>query len=150
MANIVYFLLLALIVSIFLALLEIQIEGPHGWADKLPTWKKYFSNNPIFKLFFSQQRPLTGYHLYLFSLIYILLHFYLLVGQFEINKEFYLLSFFVLIVTLEDFFWFALNPHYGLKRFNLKNISWHPHWIIGVPSTYIIAIIVSIFFYELS
>ena len=32
-----YFFLIALI----LAHLEIQIEGPHGWAQKLPTWRFY-------------------------------------------------------------------------------------------------------------
>ena len=26
-------------IAFILAHLEIQIEGPHGWAEKLPTWR---------------------------------------------------------------------------------------------------------------
>ena len=26
-------------IAFVLAQLEIQIEGPHGWAEKLPTWR---------------------------------------------------------------------------------------------------------------
>jgi len=33
--KVVYFY----IIAIFLAILEIQIEGKHGWAEKLPTWR---------------------------------------------------------------------------------------------------------------
>jgi len=27
------------VVALVLAFLEVQIEGKHGWASKLPTWK---------------------------------------------------------------------------------------------------------------
>jgi len=33
--KVVYFYL----IGFFLAILEIQIEGEHGWAAKLPTWR---------------------------------------------------------------------------------------------------------------
>ena len=42
------------------ALVEIQIEGQHGWASNLPTWKV---ENRWTHLFCGR-RPLTGYHLY--------------------------------------------------------------------------------------
>ena len=55
-----YFFLIAFI----LAHLEIQIEGPHGWAEKLPTWRW---DSPGVRRWFG--KPVTGYHLCLVTLI---------------------------------------------------------------------------------
>ena len=45
------------LIAFFLAHLEIQIEGPHGWAEKLPTWspphQPHF--NPSFRWVASRQ-----------------------------------------------------------------------------------------------
>ena len=38
---------------------------------------------------------------------------------------------------LEDFFWFALNPAYGVRRFRRAHVPWHPHWICGLPADYL-------------
>ena len=54
-----YFFLIALV----LAHLEIQIEGPHGWAEKLPTWR--WDSRRIRRWF---GKPVTGYHLCLIAL----------------------------------------------------------------------------------
>src|SRR6476469_4487627 len=55
-----YFFFIALI----LAHLEIQIEGPHGWAEKLPTWRW---DGPGVRRWFG--KPVTGYHLCLVMFI---------------------------------------------------------------------------------
>jgi len=54
-----YQLLYFYLIGLFLALLEIEIEGPSGWAKNLPTKR--------IKLFWYQKagKDLTGYHLIL-------------------------------------------------------------------------------------
>ena len=54
------FILALGITAVLFALLEIQIEGPNGWASSLPTWRV---ENRWTRLFYSS-KPLTGYHLY--------------------------------------------------------------------------------------
>jgi len=56
----IYLIIFAIIASIFLALLEIQIEGENGWASKLPTWR---FKNPFHKVF--NWPYITGYHIFL-------------------------------------------------------------------------------------
>ena len=34
-----WFLLFVFVAALIFAKLEIEIEGPHGWAEKLPTWR---------------------------------------------------------------------------------------------------------------
>src|SRR5437667_4141 len=45
-------------IAFILAHLEIQIEGPYGWAEKLPTWRW---DSPRVRRWFG--KPVTGYHL---------------------------------------------------------------------------------------
>jgi hypothetical protein len=47
-----------------------------------------------------------------------------------------LLGFYVGMVFLEDFFWFVLNPHYGIKNFRKGRIWWHKDWWGPVPALY--------------
>ena len=50
------------------AAVEIEIEGPHGWAERLPTW---FRVTPLYARayrLFMRGKPLTGYHLVMFIL----------------------------------------------------------------------------------
>jgi len=46
--------------ALALATLEIEIEGQHGWAEKLPTWRVPSC------LSCDEKRPITGYHVALF------------------------------------------------------------------------------------
>ena len=57
----ILFVIYLLISALVFARLEIEIEGPHGWAEKLPTWR---INNRWTRLFYGS-RPLTGYHLWM-------------------------------------------------------------------------------------
>lgn len=56
-------------IAFILAHLEIQIEGPHGWAEKLPTWRW---DSPAVRRWFG--KPVTGYHLCLVTCILLFLH----------------------------------------------------------------------------
>jgi len=47
---------------------------------------------------------------------------------------------YLLGVVLEDFFWFVVNPFYGIQRFNSQNAFWLMHWInigIEIPLFYV-------------
>lgn len=56
------------------AVLEIQIEGEHGWAKNLPTWRPK-SHTWYIKLYsrIMSGKELTGYHLSIFSLAFLVL-----------------------------------------------------------------------------
>jgi hypothetical protein len=104
------------------ALLEIQIEGPHGWAQNLPTWR---IDNQWTRAFY--KKPLTGYHLYAQGFILLMAHipFGLNLVPWKLSSELRILAFIVLFWLLEDFLWFICNRDYGLKGFTAEQISWH-------------------------
>jgi hypothetical protein len=129
-----YFFLVALV----LAHLEIQIEGPHGWAEKLPTWR--WDSRAVRRWF---GKPVTGYHLCLLTLILLFLHVpQLYVGSWE--READLLALFFLLTVTWDFLWFACNRHFGVGRFRKGQIWWFPTWTLGVPRPYLLVIALSL------
>ncbi|MBI4036842.1 hypothetical protein HY385_00245, partial [Candidatus Daviesbacteria bacterium] len=58
-----------------LAILEIQIEGKHGWAKNLPTWRPK-SQSFFVKLYSKMMsgKEMTGYHLSMFSFVVLIFH----------------------------------------------------------------------------
>jgi hypothetical protein len=43
-------------------------------------------------------------------------------------------------IILEDFFWFVVNPFYGIQRFNSQNAFWLMHWLdvgVEIPLFYV-------------
>lgn len=147
MLDFLYFVGLLIAAGLF-ALMEIQIEGPHGWAAQLPTWR--VRNAWLNRLF--PGRPLTGYHLYILLFIAVVAHLPFAFGlpwtwQFELRA----VAFFLLFWVVEDFLWFAFNPHYGLARFRPQFIEWHRHaWWWIAPRDYWIATCVGVVLYVLS
>ncbi|HYB69139.1 MAG TPA: hypothetical protein VEH80_00630 [Candidatus Bathyarchaeia archaeon] len=128
-----YFFLIAFV----LAHLEIQIEGPHGWAEKLPTWRW---DSPAIRRWFG--KPVTGYHLCLVTCILLFLH----VPQFyggSWEREADLLAMFFLLTVTWDFLWFACNRHFGVARFRKGQVWWFPTWALGVPREYFVGIALS-------
>ena len=97
----IYAFFLALIVSFFLAYLEIQVEGTQGWARNLPTWRK---NVKGFQF--------TGYHLSLWIFILLLAHLPFVFVPWSLRAECFILSFYVLILLLEDCLWFLMNDQF--------------------------------------
>lgn len=133
-ALLIKYFVFSIITAIFLSLLEVQIEGKHGWAKKLPTWKfklDLLESLPGFR------GPITGYHIYLFTMILFIVHVPFLFMKWDIRTEIIILSAYTLVVALEDFLWFVFNPHYGMRKFREKNIPWHEDWVGVVPLQYI-------------
>lgn len=116
------------------ALLEIQIEGRHGWAQNLPTWRidtKW--TQAVYK------KPLTGYHLYAQGFVLLMAHspFGLNLMPWRLPDELRILAFVVLFWILEDFLWFLCNQAYGFKRFSRQHIDWHrDSWWWVAPREY--------------
>ena len=134
---IAYFIL-GIILSTVFALLEIQIEGKNGWAGQLPTWKLY---KPWFKYIPGGNKPLTGYHTFLWMLMFLYPHVTFLLTPWDIEKEIILISFVLLVLRLEDFLWVVLNPSYGIKKFKKEFLPWHSQWLGPAPVQYYTSII---------
>lgn len=133
----------------FFALLEIQIEGPDGWAAGLPTWRV---ENRWTRWFFSS-RPLTGYHLYVHLFIIVVVHAPYGLGFVAPSwrAEGRILAFLILFWVLEDFLWFVLNPAFGIRRFTREHVWWHaPTWIWIMPRDYWVFLPIGVALYVVS
>ena len=117
-----------------MALLEVQIEGSNGWASNLPTWKIDLPLSVV-GMWGGGEKPLTGYHSYLWLLTFGLPHFAFLFTKWNIKKEIYLISFYIFYSTVEGILWFAVNPFWGWRSFRKENIDWYQEtlgiWITG-------------------
>jgi hypothetical protein len=124
------------LICFFLANLEIQIEGPNGWASKLPTWR--IADKTINWLYGG--KPITGYHLYLTILLLLLFHLPLLYLKLDIYIESKILMSFFVVATIWDLQWFIMNPAFGLKKYHPENIWWFKNWLFGFPREYFLGI----------
>ncbi len=143
--KICYFFFMALV----LAVLEIQIEGPSGWAKNLPTWRpnpdKWFVR--VFR-WLSQDREFTGYHFFLMIFLLLMVHLpFVWTGEWSLYSELELMAFYVVFVVVWDFLWFVLNPDRSLGDFNSKNIWWHKRWFGGFPVDYYFGFLFAIILY---
>lgn len=93
------FMVIAL--SALFGYLEVQIEGRYGWAKSLPTWT-YNMNGFVW----------TGYHVSLWAFLLIFIHVPFLLTAWTPQKECFLLSFLVIILLMEDAFWFLMNKNF--------------------------------------
>lgn len=134
------------IIGFILAVLEIQIEGPHGWAEKLPTWRPHPSR--WFVKFYQRltgQKEFTGYHFFLN--IFLLLFFHLpfvWVFSWSWQAELELLAFYIIFVVFWDFLWFVLNPSVSLKDFGPQRVWWHKNWWGKFPIDYYVGILLAV------
>jgi hypothetical protein len=124
-----------LVAAAVFAKLEVQIEGPHGWAEKLPTWR--LERHAALDWFFGG-RPLTGYHVWAFLFVLFTFHlpFFWIPGSWSIRGELQAVAGYTAFWIVEDVLWFVLNPHYGWRKFTRENIWWHKRWALGVPLDY--------------
>ena len=144
MYSLIY-LCFVILTSLLFALTEIQIEGKNGWASNLPTWRITPKKSSKFlSMFTHPNRPFTGYHFYLFSFLFVLIHALFLAVSWTIAAELDVLIFFLLIVSLEDFLWFVLNPNFGIKKFKFQYIPWHPQWWGPFPTSYYFSLVIVI------
>ncbi|MBU1202893.1 hypothetical protein KKH39_02530 [Patescibacteria group bacterium] len=133
------------VLATVLAILEIQIEGPNGWAKNLPTWRPK-GNNFFIRIYkkFMSDREVTGYHITMFSFVFLILHLPYVFGMApSMFNWLRTISFFFIFVVLWDFLWFVLNPYHPLKTFSGDHIWWHKKWFAGLPRDYYLSILLS-------
>ena len=131
--------------ALVLALVEIEVEGAYGWAEKLPT--PYRVSGPLARLFGAVLggKPLTGYNLLMFASTLLAFHLPFAFGApWTAARELALLAAWVAWSALWDFLWFLLNPAYGWRRFRRGNVWWHRHWLWRLPLDYWVAVGVSL------
>lgn len=127
------------VIAVVLAYLEVQIEGPNGWASALPTWR--VTDSRLIWIFGG--RPITGYHVALNGLILLFLHWPAMFGRWSWIEEARVLQAFAVLAVSWDFSWFVLNPHFGLARYDAAHVWWFKHWTLGVPTDYWVGISIS-------
>jgi hypothetical protein len=129
-------------IAFVLAQLEIQIEGAHGWAEKLPTWR--WQTPAVLRW---AGKPITGYHVFLFLFILLFIHLPMMYSGFSLEREVELLSLFALLAVFWDFLWFVCNPHFGLPRFRPGQVWWFQSWMLGLPVPYFVGLLLSLLIY---
>jgi hypothetical protein len=132
--HILLFLTWVLLLAFFFAEVEIQIEGAQGWAAGLPTWR--IEEHWLLDLFWGG-RPMTGYHAWVFSFMFLVFLFPLFSGgRFSTRLAARCVGGLMLFWIVEDFLWFVLNPAFGLAGFTPRTVPWHHHWFLGLPADY--------------
>ncbi len=146
-AHLLFFLGVLAAAATF-ALVEIHAEGSAGWAANLPTWR--LRSAWLGWLF--PGRPLTGYHLWMMLFTIVVAHLPFTFGlRWSWPHELRSLAFMLFFWVIEDFLWFALNPHYGLRRFRPQFIPWHKKaWWWLAPRDYWIGLALAITLYASS
>ena len=147
--NLIIHVLFLFFFCLVLAAMETQIEGGAGWAKNLPTWKpdasKWYA-----KLYgkFMSGRELTLYHVTVFGLVFLFLHYpYFAGGNWNISLELATLSIFFIVSVVWDFLWFVINPKYDFLDFWAQKVWWHKKWFLHLPIDYWFALIISFFLY---
>jgi hypothetical protein len=144
-----FFFVLVFWASFCFAKMEIEIEGPRGWADNLPTWR--ISKDHVLSRLLAGGRELTGYHLWVQTFVFSLLHMVFLFQPFSLSVELRLFAFIFYVWIVEDFLWFILNPAFGLIKFRKENIWWHErHWLWFAPRDYFVFIPFATLLYYIS
>lgn len=111
------------------AMIEIEIEGPSGWAKNLPTPQKFLAHLSLYHVFMVLMAALV--------LAGVLAHREEPKGwtwrrALELAGEYLFLL--VVFFLAQDFLWFVLNPSYTVARYRQPCIGWHKPWILGVPA----------------
>lgn len=138
MINLIATNVFLFVLALVLAILEIQIEGQHGWAKNLPTWRPR-PHHPLARVYarFMSGKQLTGYHAAMFSFVFLVFHVPYVFGlPITLNNWLHTLSLFFMYMVVWDFLWFVLNPFYPLKHFKKGMIEWHSQWLWFAPRDY--------------
>jgi hypothetical protein len=132
--------------ALMYAAVEIEIEGAHGWAERLPTWYRV---RPLYARAFAllvSGKPLTGYHAVMFFIPFFGFHVGFVLGvPWSGTAEAQVVAAYMIWNVVWDFLWFLLNPRYGWARFRKGEIWWHAkRWIGRFPIDYYNAFVVSV------
>ena len=115
---------LVIVLSVLYALIEIELEAGCGWGVNIPTSQVMKSSH------------FTWYHMYMRLFLAVMCIGIWWFRYYELPwwKKVLIAGFFLtFILLLEDFFWFVLNPYFGLKKYNKDNIPWHTNWLGPTP-----------------
>lgn len=135
-----------LLLAFFFAKVEVHIEGPHGWATSLPTWR--IEQHVLLDLFWGG-RAMTGYHAWVFSCIALFFHLPLVFsGQWDWHGEARILASLMLFWVAEDFLWFVINPAAGFRNFHRQFATWHKTWWWVAPADYWVFLLLSAWLYR--
>jgi hypothetical protein len=129
-----------------LAGIEIEIEGGYGWAERLPTWfLKRGATGRVYGALMGR-RPLTGYHVFAFTIPIVILHFpYAMGADWSLAAELRTFATFFAVAVVWDYLWFVLNPAYTVRRFGKGRVWWFEvPWIWRFPLDYYAGIALSI------
>jgi len=132
--------------AVLMAALEVEIEGPFGWAERLPTWYRCRGAAARIYGMFMGGRPLTGYHCWVFLLSLYFVHAGLLrPPRWTLIDEVTALSRYFVLAVQWDFLWFVLNPVFGWKGFRRERIWWHcGRWWGRFPRDYYLAVFIAV------
>ena len=130
------------------AAVEIEIEGPHGWAERLPTWFRVTTPSARFYAVFMRGKPLTGYHAVMFVLPLWSFHLGFVGGvPWTWAAEATTLAAYLAWAVTWDLMWFILNPRYGWAGFRKGAVWWHDRsWLGRFPIDYYGALVLSLGF----
>ena len=128
--------------AVLMALLEIEIEGRHGWAERLPTGYRVRGPAARTYRFIGGTRPLTGYHLMMFPIPLLMLHYpYVAGADWSLAAEASTIAVFLAWIIAWDYLWFVLNPYWGVRRFRRGAVWWYPGaWVGPLPLDYLLAV----------
>lgn len=113
---------------------EIQIEGPNGWAINLPTWR--IEHHWLLDVFFGG-RAMTGYHAWALPTILAFFHLpmaFTCVWSWRLEAR--AAACFIFFWIWEDALWFICNPAFGWEKLTPAHATWHKHWLLGLPLDY--------------
>jgi hypothetical protein len=121
-----------------LAGIEIEIEGGYGWCERLPTW--FYKRGRLGRFYgvVMGDRPLTGYHVYAFTIPLLLLHLPYVSGvEWSVESELLTLAAYFTLSVVWDYLWFVLNPAYTVRRFERGHVWWFEvPWLWRFPRDY--------------
>lgn len=120
----------------FLARTEIEIEGAHGWAVTLPTWRW----GPDWFTDLTNGKDVTGYHVWISLFLIAVFHMPLVFAGFSRALWAKCASSYLLTTSAWDLQWFAWNPAWGLKKFRVTPIPWFRRKLFGFPVDYYAAV----------
>jgi hypothetical protein len=132
--------------ALLFAAAEVEIEGPHGWAERLPTWYRVRPGYARFFAAISGGKPLTGYHATMIPLTLASFHLGFAAGvPWSAAAEAATLGAWIVWVVIWDFLWFVLNPTFTWPRFRKGAVWWHDgRWVGRFPADYARAVATSL------
>ena len=122
-----------------LARVEIHIEGAHGWAVNLPTWRW----GPKWWLGLTNGKELTGYHVWLTLFLIGMFHLPLVFAGWSLALWAKCASSYMMVTAAWDLQWFVWNPAWGFDGLRTREVPWFQKKVGGLPVDYFMGYAVS-------